>query len=95
MILFYNKKSEIQVVRTRGCGIGIDHIGVLRQPDTGQKSPNWIWDRKNLELDLDKFNYDDRCDIVGMLDKLDDYGHRPNDTKVERWFTIIGKGEQE
>lgn len=91
MILFYSRMSDVQVMRTEDGALGVDNIGVLRQPDNGGKSPDWIWDICEEDFDVaDNMCTTEKLCIIGMLDKLNGYGHRVVETRQARWREITG-----
>ncbi len=91
MILFYNRTNDIQVMRTKNCGLGVDDIGCLRQPDTGQSQPNWIWDFGDLWWErIEDFSSTEKHCIIGMLDKLNGVDYRNQDTMLARWEELTG-----
>lgn len=95
MILFSNHKDEIAVFRTQIRLHKVRIIGSLRQPDE-QPFPEWIWDHSDLGLGMIAgLRPEDKINVVEMLDKLNDFdGYRSDGDMIERWNTIIRKGEQ-
>ena len=91
MILFQDIVSNVQVMRTKDSGLGVDNIGVLRQPDTGEKSPDWIWDERDGWDRGNSLSAEEKTSIVGMLDKLNNFGYRLICTKLARWREIVGQ----
>ncbi len=100
MILFQDRANDIQVMRTRNSGLGVLNVGVLRKPDTGEKNPKWIWDtdwvRNTPETgryEGEDFEPEEKLSLIGMLDKLDNFGFRPIGTRQKRWRAITGQSE--
>lgn len=104
MILFHDRANDIQVIRTTsqttGSYNGSDNVGVLRQPDTGEKNPGWIWDTdwtlntpETGRYKGENFELEEKLCIIGMLDKLNGFGYRRIGTRQARWREITGLPE--
>jgi hypothetical protein len=94
MILFQDRTGDVQVIRMREDEFRTDNIGVLRQPDTGEKNPNWIWDLKGVEkYETSCLTPIERLCIIRMLDKFNNFGYRGPGTRQTRWREITGLPE--
>lgn len=95
MILFRDRARDIQVIRTKDSGLGVDYIGVLRQPDTGEKRPHWVWDTEATDIDACKFlSKEEKLSIISMMDRLDGFGYRHCGMRLSRWCEITGLPEE-
>ena len=93
MILFHDRTNDVQVIRTRNSGLGVDNIGILRQPDNGEKNPDWTWDERSGWDRGDNLSPPEKLCIIGMLDKLNNFGYSRIGTRQARWREITGLPE--
>lgn len=94
MILFFNRARDVQVLRTKNGGLGVDNIGILMQPDNGEENPNWILNVCGADLGISgDFSGTEKLCIIEMLDKLNNFGHRHSDLMQSRWREIVGRSD--